>query len=87
MKKAGLAALAACLIVGAIALASTLFAQGVAPPKKDWSRLQVVTYSSGLTGFFDPESGKLYLYDAKLEKCYAIRQLVRLGQPLRTPNR
>ena len=52
-------------------------------PKKDWSRLQVVTYASGLTGFFDPASGKLYLYDSNLENCFIIRELTELGEPLK----
>lgn len=54
-----------------------------AKPAPDWSRLQVVTYQSGLTGFFDPASGKLYLYDTNLEKCRMIRQLTALGEPLK----
>jgi len=53
-------------------------------PKKDWSQLRVVTYASGLTGFFDPESGKLFLYDSNLEKCHVIRELTELGEPLKT---
>lgn len=53
------------------------------PPKPDWSRLQVVTYASGLTGFFDPASGKLYLYDSNAENCFIVRQLTELGEPLK----
>ena len=53
------------------------------PPKADWSRLQVVAYPSGLTGFFDPAAGKLYLYDANVEKCHMVRELTALGEPLK----
>jgi len=49
----------------------------------DWSRLSIVTYSSGLTGFFDPQSGKLYVYDANVEQCLMIRQLDELGKPMK----
>jgi hypothetical protein len=54
-----------------------------ASPKKDWARLQVVTYASGLTGLFDPASGKLYVYDSNLENCVIIRELNELGEPLK----
>ncbi|HUT89517.1 MAG TPA: hypothetical protein VMY37_08480 [Thermoguttaceae bacterium] len=49
----------------------------------DWSQLRIVTYSSGLTGFFDPQSGKLYVYDANVEQCFMIRQLDELGKPMK----
>ncbi len=48
---------------------------------KDWSHVTVVSYPSGLTGFFDAKTGKLYLYDSNLENCFVIRQLTELGQP------
>jgi hypothetical protein len=51
-------------------------------PKAEWSRLQVVGYASGVTGIFDPETGKYYLYDANVERCYAIREIRNLGEPL-----
>jgi hypothetical protein len=56
-----------------------------APPKKDWSRLHLVTYPSGTTGFFDSATGMLYLYDADLRNCYLTRQLTALGAPLSRP--
>ena len=49
----------------------------------DWSRLKIVAYSSGMTGFFDPQSGKLYIYDANVEQCFIIRQLDELGKPMK----
>jgi hypothetical protein len=51
-------------------------------PKTDWSRLKIVTYPSGITGFFDPDTGRLYVYDGKLERCAFVRELKTLGQPL-----
>ena len=48
----------------------------------DWSRLKLVAYGSGATGVFDPQTGKLYLYDANVESCYAIRELKTLGEPM-----
>ena len=53
------------------------------PPKADWSHLKVVTYPSGTTGFFDPDTGKLYLYDVDLVQCFMVRELTALGAPLR----
>lgn len=55
----------------------------------DWSRLKIVTYSSGVTGFFDPDTGKLYLYDTNMRNCFSIHQLTALGKPmieLKTPD-
>ena len=49
----------------------------------DRSKLQVVSYASGLTGFFDAASGKLYLYDSNAQTCVAIRQLVEPGEPMK----
>lgn len=51
-------------------------------PRTDWSRLKVITYPSGSTGFFDPDSGKLYVYDVNLERCSFVRELKTLGQPM-----
>jgi len=48
-----------------------------------WSRLKIVAYPSGMTGFFDPQSGKLYIYDANVEQCFIIRQLDELGKPMK----
>ncbi len=50
-------------------------------PKSDWSRVKVVGYPNG-TGFFDPDTGKMYVYDDRLQGCFIIRQLVALGQPM-----
>ena len=83
MKKVSLMIVAVCLIVGAAIFVSTALAQNKAAPQEDWSGLKIVTYSSGLTGFFDPETGKLYVYDSNMENCFAIRQLVTLGEPLK----
>jgi len=51
-------------------------------PKPDWSQLKVVAYPNSGTGFFDPNTGNLYIYDGQLRNCYLTRRLVRLGDPL-----
>ena len=51
-------------------------------PKPDWSRLHVVGYASGVTGFLDPETGRIYLYDVNLERCYSVREIRALGEPM-----
>ena len=56
--------------------------QAAAP---DWSRLKVVSYPNGGTGFFDPDSGTIYVYDADLARCYLVRKIGSLGAPLRHP--
>ena len=52
------------------------------PQKKDWSKLKPVSFSSGVMGLFDPDSGRMYLYDINLVNCYAIRELTALGEPM-----
>ena len=64
-----------------VPLTATSGADQAAQP--DWSQVQVVTYSSGLTGFFDAATGKLYLYDANLDECMVIREVEELGKPLK----
>jgi hypothetical protein len=49
----------------------------------DWSQVQVVSYSSGMTGMFDAATGRLYLYDANMHECLVIRELAELGKPLK----
>jgi hypothetical protein len=47
------------------------------------AQLEVYTYPTGLTGFYDRGTGMLYLYDTDLNKCVVIRKLEQLGEPLR----
>ena len=75
------------LCAGSMTLAASLFlapegAGGQERPRPDWSAIQIVTYNSGLTGFFDPRDGKYYVYDGNLEKCVIIRQFEKLGEPM-----
>lgn len=51
-------------------------------PTPDWSRLMLMSYPNGATGIFDPQTGRLYLYDASTERCYAIRELRALGESM-----
>jgi len=86
MKKIGIALIAVGLVLSAVIFTSLALAEGKAEPKQDWSKLKVVTYTSGATGFFDPDTGKLFVYDANMENCLLIRQLVTLGEPMRRLN-
>ncbi len=45
--------------------------------------LQVVTYSSGLTGFFDPSSDTLYIYASDLKTPFMTVKVETLGEPLK----
>ena len=56
-----------------------------ADPPKNWSKVQVVTYPSGVTGFFDGNTGTLYLYDLDLNRCTLARRISSLGDPLLRP--
>lgn len=75
----------AWLTAAACALTASMPARAAQQPVEapaDLSKVQIVTYSSGLTGFFEPGTGKLYIYDSSLKNCVAIRQLTSLGKPL-----
>jgi hypothetical protein len=72
------------LLVGLSALAwSASSARAQEKPTRDWSHLRIVTYASGLTGFFDTKTGKLYVYDLQWNTCYFIRELTELGEPMK----
>ena len=53
------------------------------PPVRQFDRVEVITYASGLTGFFERDTGTLYVYDANWDKCIAVRKLSSLGQPMK----
>ena len=53
------------------------------PKPKSWSHVQVVSYASGLTGFFDTRTGRYYLYDSNLEKPILVREIDELGKPMK----
>jgi hypothetical protein len=55
------------------------------PTPPDWSRLKVVSYPNGGTGFFNPDTGTIYVYDSDLSRCYLIRKIGNLGAPMRRP--
>ena len=55
------------------------------PEKPAPPPVQMVAYPSGATGFFDPASGRIYLYDIDMKKCFQVRQITTLGQPLGQP--
>ena len=81
MRQSTLSVVLACGILLGVGL--TLRVRAEDKPKPDWSRLQVITYASGLTGFFDPATGKLYVYDSSWNNCVFIRQLTELGEPMK----
>jgi hypothetical protein len=47
------------------------------------SNIQVVTYASGLTGFYDPSSRRLYLYASDVKTPFMTVELEKLGEPLK----
>ena len=78
-------ALSAAVVLALVLAAFALFhrtagAQARRAPTFD--RVEVVTYASGLTGFFDRDTGALYVYDSKWDKCVAVRKLTALGAPM-----
>jgi hypothetical protein len=58
-------------------------AQERAPQVQMFASVEPVSYISGMTGFFDRNTGMMYVYDVNMEKCVFIRQLGKLGDPMR----
>jgi hypothetical protein len=83
MKKQNAAWLFVCGAISGLALALCIGAAEKETPKTEGSRLTALSYPSGVTGFFDPDTGKVYLYDINLEYCHAIREITKLGEPMR----
>jgi hypothetical protein len=54
-----------------------------APAAAKFAHVQVVSYPSGLTGFFDANSGRLYLYGADLKTPFMASEIQTLGEPLK----
>jgi len=54
-----------------------------AKPGHDWAYIKVISYESGVTGFFDSHTGTMYMYDSNMQNCYAVRQIIKLGDPMR----
>ncbi len=58
-------------------------AQERAPQTQMFGSVEPVPYISGMTGFFDRNTGMMYVYDVNMDKCVFIRQLVKPGDPMR----
>ena len=73
------------LVMGGMLLGAciTLCIGAAEEARKEPSHLQIVTYPAGTTGIFDPDKGRLYLYDINLAKCFMIREITTLGAPTR----
>jgi hypothetical protein len=54
-----------------------------AAPAHRFDDIQVVSYASGLTGFFDRSTGRLYLYGADLKTPFMVSEIQKLGEPLK----
>jgi hypothetical protein len=70
-------------IVLAVGFGASGQSQAPAVPAKDWSHVTMLTYPSGLTGFFDQTTGRIYMYDTSSDNCVMIRELTALGSPTR----
>jgi len=58
-------------------------AEAVKPGAADFAGVQVIAYANGETGFFEKATGTLYVYDASLKNCVAVRRVGKLGEALR----
>lgn len=78
--------LIAAILLGAsiVACRESIFgAPATTPGAAKWEHVQVVTYPSGLTGFFDTTSGRLFVYGADLKTPFMISEVQTLGEPLK----
>jgi hypothetical protein len=72
--------IAAAVIAAIVFLHSSSSAQQQKEP--DFSHVQIVTYASGMTGFFDSQTGRLYIYDNNWSQCLWAYKLTKLGEPM-----
>ena len=70
----------AVAVVAFVSLSGTTAAQP--RPAVRFENVQVFSYTSGVTGFFDRETGTLYVYDKTWNKCVEIRRVNQLGAPM-----
>jgi hypothetical protein len=78
--------LTAAALGGAVVFALFASLSGAAEDSKateKWANVQVVAYNSGLTGFFDKSTGRLYLYGADLKTPFMVTEIQALGEPLK----
>ena len=75
-------AISAALLL-AIATANLLAGDNSIPQPPEPAAIQVVTYASGLTGFFDPGSKRLYLYASDVKTPFMTVEIDQLGKPLK----
>jgi hypothetical protein len=81
--------LAAAVLGGVVVFALSASLSGATDDPKasdKWANVQVVAYSSGLTGFFDKSTGRLYLYGADLKTPFMVTEIQKLGEPLKIIN-
>jgi hypothetical protein len=73
------------LVIGGMLLGAciTLCLGAAEDSKKETARLQIVTYPAGTTGIFDPDTGRIYLYDVNIANCFMIREIATLGGPMK----
>ena len=45
--------------------------------------IQAIAYASGLTGFFDPQTKRLYLYASDVKTPFMTAEIEELGNPLK----
>jgi hypothetical protein len=86
INRALLIAFVLCAIISAFVAGSFLplsHAQERAAQMQMFPSVEPVTYISGMTGFFDRNTGMMYVYDVNLEKCVFSRQMVKLGEPMK----
>jgi hypothetical protein len=67
----------------AVGQARTSHAEDEARNAGSAADLRIVTYGTGMTGVFDPETRKIYLYDSNLVNCVAIREIETPGEPMK----
>ena len=73
-------------MLSAVAIANLRAADNSAAQPAEPAAIQVVTYASGLTGFFDPGAQRLYLYATDVKTLFMTVEIEQLGKPLKVVN-
>ncbi|MDE2027531.1 MAG: hypothetical protein KGK03_07635 [Candidatus Omnitrophica bacterium] len=71
-----------CILVMAAGFCLAWTLQGKAAPAKGFAGVIPFSTSSDRIGFFDQNTGKIYMYDNNINQCLFIGQIQTLGQPI-----
>lgn len=74
------------LVIASVFIGSNIQSTAQESSEKNFAGVNIFSTPSGRVGFFEPHTGKIYLYDDNLRTCVFTGQLKELGQPIEELN-